>query len=173
MIKKVPSILLWMFVIALQIQFIYQYSQPKDVVIDVEEVFNEFLMKQELEQKAKSIEQVQKVVVDSLEHQLAQLELSYNQAKDEDKEMIETRFNQLGAYYQQRTETMEEQLVLAVNNFDEQIWNQLNAYLVDYGKEKGVQIIFGRYQKSIMYQTDEVDKTREAILFVNNRYKGF
>jgi outer membrane protein len=172
MIKKLSSILLWVFVIAVQLQLIYIYVQPSDVVVNVEKVFNEFEMKKELQQKVQSIEKTQKLVLDSLDVRLNQLEDMYNSAPETEKTNIESSYQQLRAYRDNKATVMQEELMKAAENFDDQIWNQLNGYLNDYGKSKGVNIIFGQYQNNVMYHTSEMDMTQEAIGFVNDRYQG-
>ena len=173
MMKKLPVILLWLFAIALQLQLIYIYMQPSDVVIDVEEVFNEFAMKKELEKKAQSIETTQKTIADSLVFELSQLEKIYNQTtEEEEKHKIESQYQRLREYTERRTEKMQEELLQVAQNFDDQIWNQLNGYLKDFGKKQGVNIIFGKIQNNIMYNATDKDRTQEAIQFINNRYQG-
>lgn len=163
---------MWLFVIALQLQFIYIYVQPSDVVVDVEKVFNEFEMKKELQQKVQSIEKTQKSVIDSLDTKLKQIEDLYSSASETEKANIESAYQQLRGYRDNKATVMQEELMNAAENFDDQIWNQLNAYLNDYGKSKGVNIIFGQYQNNVMYHTSEMDMTQEAIGFVNDRYQG-
>lgn len=172
MLKKLPSILLWIFVIAIQLQLVYLYTQPEDIVVDVEKVFNEFEMKKELQEKIKSIELTQKTVVDSLDVKLKQLENAYVSANDDDKKIIESQYQQLSAFRDNKVSKMQEELISAADNFDEQIWNQLNGYLSEYGKSQGVQIILGHYQNNVMYHSQKMDRTEEAISYVNNKYQG-
>lgn len=172
MLKKLPSILLWIFVIAIQLQLVYLYTQPEDIVVDVEKVFNDFEMKKELQEKIKSIEFTQKSVIDSLDMKLKQLENAYVSASEEDKKMIESQYQQLSAFRDNKAGKMQEELISAADNFDEQIWSQLNGYLNAYGKSQGVQIIFGHYQNNVMYHSQKMDRTEEAISYVNNKYQG-
>lgn len=172
MIKKVSTILLWLFAIAIQLQLAYIFTRPKDVVIDIEEVFNEFTMKLELQKKVQSVEQSQKVILDSLEFNLKQIEAKYATASNGDKALIEQEYNRYQYNYTVRKEKMQENLAIALQNFDEQIWSQLNAYLIDFGKEQDVKIIFGNFNKNVLYHDSEMDLTLEAIAFINQRYKG-
>lgn len=51
------------------------------------------------------------------------------------------------------------------------IWNRLNPYISQYGKEKGYQYIYGANGTgNILYADKSEDITDQLIIYVNNRY---
>jgi hypothetical protein len=67
---------------------------------------------------------------------------------------------------------MQQEIGMAVENYDDQIWNQLNAYLSDFGKNNGYRIVFSEFDRNILFHQQSLDKTGEAIEYVNARYRG-
>ena len=53
------------------------------------------------------------------------------------------------------------------------LWQQINGYVDDYGKEKGYDFIFGATGNgSLMYASEAYDITNEIIDYINLRYEG-
>ena len=53
------------------------------------------------------------------------------------------------------------------------LWQQINGYVDDYGKEKGYDFIFGATGNgSLMYAREAYDITDEIIDYINLRYEG-
>lgn len=173
MIQKVSQIGLWGFLILVQVQLLFMYNGPKDAVVDVEKVFVEFEMKKELEQQLRQIEQRQKTTLDSLELGLKILERDFqNAANEKEQEKIQRVYEQSRALYQRRKSIMDEEVRRVVANFDEQIWNQLKAYLEDFGKQNDYRLVLGDYQKNIIYNDNELNCTDQAIQYINSKYQG-
>ena len=58
-------------------------------------------------------------------------------------------------------------------DMQQQIWNQLNQYMLDYGKTHRYKLIFGANNSgNILYSSETVDITRELINYVNQKYAG-
>lgn len=75
---------------------------------------------------------------------------------------IETKIDEYARKEQELTE-----------QYNTQIWAQLNEYLKMYGIEKDIDILFGAAgQGTILYGKKEYDLTEECIAFVNKKYRG-
>lgn len=59
------------------------------------------------------------------------------------------------------------------DQYNEQIWKQLNQYIEDYGRDNGYDYLLGASgQGAIMYANEAQDLTKEIIFYVNNKYSG-
>ena len=57
--------------------------------------------------------------------------------------------------------------------YEEQILKQLNQFIYDYGKENGIDFIYGASGNgNLMYASDKYDITETIIKYVNQRYSG-
>lgn len=73
----------------------------------------------------------------------------------------------------EETLTKIQQLDNKVKEGDNHIWNRLNPLLQEFGKQKKVDFILGANgMGSILYASDQVDLTQEAIQYVNSNYNG-
>ena len=57
--------------------------------------------------------------------------------------------------------------------FNERIWNQLNAYVKEYGEKEQLPVLLGADGRgAIMYGDTALDHTARVIAFINQRYSG-
>ncbi len=140
------------------------------------EVYNDFTLKKELEQKLISVQTTRKTILDSLELQLKMLYTSIeNNAKLDEKERLERvqRFEALRGEYQAKQRMFEEDNESTTKRYTDQIWKQLNEYVKSYGQEEGYSYIFGADGSGgLMYANDGDDITGAVQAYVNGRYKG-
>jgi outer membrane protein len=55
----------------------------------------------------------------------------------------------------------------------ERVYAQINTYIIEYGKEKGYDLIFGTNNSgNIMYGKDVKDITKEVLVGLNKKYEG-
>ena len=55
----------------------------------------------------------------------------------------------------------------------QQVWNRLNTYIQEYGKEHNHKIILGTQgDGNIMYADDFNDVTSQLVTYVNSKYEG-
>ena len=60
----------------------------------------------------------------------------------------------------------------SAKRYNEQIWNQLNAYVKEFAQEKKYEMVLGTSgDGNVMYAAAELDVTDVAITFVNKKYK--
>lgn len=140
--------------------------------VNIKELYNEFEFKKELEKKLINTQQARKTVLDSLEIELKVLSREIQTEGGKAKDKIAS-FELKRERYLNKKEELEQDNTVLERQYNEQILNQLNQYLKDYGKEKGMRYIFGTSgDGSLMYaeETDEI--TKEVISYINEKYKG-
>lgn len=55
----------------------------------------------------------------------------------------------------------------------QQVWNQLNEYMLEFGKSRKYKLILGASNNgNIVYSHESVDLTKELIEYVNEKYEG-
>lgn len=116
-------------------------------------LFNNFKGKKELEAKLLNIKSANKLRLDSL------------------KTLINSKETEL--YYRQQVLVIEQQEESINAEYNAQVWNQLNSYIKDYGKENGYDFIYGATGNgSMMYAREDMDITEELIKYANETYEG-
>ena len=145
---------------------------PKTAYIDVKKVYNEFVLKKELESKLTNVQQTRKTIIDSLELQLKILskQLEILTKRDEQKENV---FTEKREEYLVKKKQFDEDNQAMTQQYSDQIMKQLNQYVQDYGKANSYTYIYGADGNgSMMYADDKHNITDEVIKFINEKYKG-
>lgn len=139
----------------------------KVAFINTSKVFSEFKMKKVLESDFKKVENMRKEQLDSL---LLELKLLNRNAKSlEDKSILEYKKEE---FTLKRDEFGKANDALT-EKYNEQIWNQLNQYIKDYGEKNGYDFIYGASgDGTLMYASEKKDVTAEIVLYVNQKYDG-
>lgn len=133
--------------------------------IDLERVYNEFVLKKELESRLFNLTTKQEEFIDSLKIVFNNSEESSITIRTDkgyqnvDIELLENIFEN-------------ERIEIAVD-YDAKVWTQLNQYIRDFGESRAISFILGASgDGSLMYGNMELDITSEMIKYVNNRFKG-
>lgn len=147
-------------------------TKEKTAYVNISEVYNEFDMKKELENKIIGVQTQRKQVMDSLE--LA-LQLKSNQLTAVTKISVEERqtFELMQRNYITQRDQFAAENERVTQEFKNQIFTRLNEYAKEYGEEEGYDYLFGTSgQGSIMYAQQKHDITKEVIKYINEKYKG-
>lgn len=142
------------------------------VYIDMGKIYENFGLSKELNKSLDSKIKRDKNLTDSLYQQLRikTKEVKDKQNKTEDDINYLARLEEEFYYNQQ---TLEKEVQSVAKDNDAKIWNQLNQYIQDFGKENKYTFILGANgQGTIMYADNEKDVTNVVIEYVNNRYNG-
>jgi len=68
---------------------------------------------------------------------------------------------------------IDEELVNLNNKYNLKIWDKLNTYIKEFGRENNYSIIFGTSGNgNIMYAEEGIDVTKELIEYCNRKYNG-
>lgn len=147
-------------------------SQDKIAWVNINKVYNEFTLKKELESKLTQTQNARKKVLDSLEFELKVLSREIKTEEGKDKNKIRLFELKRENYLNKKSEVEIDNDVLQ-KKYNEQILNQLNQYLKDYGKQENFRYILGTDGSgSIMYATESDEITEGAIKYINEKYKG-
>lgn len=145
-------------------------TSQKVIYINNQRVFNEFEYKKVLEKKYKQVESARNNKLDSLKMRLQDLYISLESKSD--KKLLE-QFNREKQNYTLLKTQFDEDNQSLIQEYDSQIWKQLNQYIGDYGKEQGVDFILGgQGQGNVMYAKEINDHTEAVISYVNAKFNG-
>lgn len=168
--KQVLSIIaLTLSIIAITLVMFNWQQQPKLGYVKNADLFSAFNGTKELKGKLESSKFQQKAILDSLSLELTNLRERFKAGQKnvlpdlQQKEQIWVGLNQqYNEVYSQKSE-----------EYTDQIWVQINQYILDFGKENGYDYIIGANGAgALMYGSDRTDLTKEVIEYANKRYDG-
>jgi len=168
-----PTAFLFLCVVALFILFGMQWQKQDNIVyVNVQQVYDEFQLKKELESKLTNVQQARKTMLDSLELSLKVLSGKIENSLQRDAER-ENNFIVLREEYVLKKNQFDEDNALMTRQYSEQIMKQLNEYTQEYGKQNGYTYILGAEGSgSVMYASEKRDITKDVLDYINRRYKG-
>ena len=150
-------------------------NSTKTAYVEITEVYNDFVLKKELEAKLDNLQQARKSIIDSLELQLkfASDRIMKMEPRDSKKQKEIELFEQQRQEFLYKKKNFDEDNQMATQQYSDQIWKQLNQYIKDDGNEKGYDYIFGADGTgSLMFAGEENNVTREVKEYVNKKYTG-
>ena len=123
----------------------------------------------ELEQKLEQNTAQQKAQIDSLYLDISMLREKFNAGEQsvlnelKQKEQVWVQLNQqYNEQYQQKSQ-----------EYTNQLWEQINQYVLEFGKEHKFDYIHGANgDGGLMYGSEREDLTKEIIEYVNKKYEG-
>lgn len=153
-----------------------KFYTTKTAYIEIKKVFNGFLMKAELEEKYKHTQKGRDKILDSLAFELKLISKHLSEQKNAgaklDKEELYGFEYKRDGYLKIKSQYQEDNVALS-KKYDEQILMQLTQYVMEFGKKRNYDIIWGADGNgSLMYARDLYNISDEVIVFINNRYKG-
>ncbi|HEY1047872.1 MAG TPA: OmpH family outer membrane protein [Bacteroidia bacterium] len=147
-------------------------NNSKVVYIDVNLLYESFEYKKELSAEYNKVKSVRDRVKDSLENELSQLSYEFEGMKSipEDKKKI---FDSKREYFLQVNQQFDEDNENLRLTYDSKIIKQLNSYIKEFGDKNSYDLILGADNKgTVLYGKKDLDKTKDLLEYVNNRYKG-
>lgn len=144
-------------------------GMKKQAYVDTVKVFNEFELKKSLEKKMDFILLKEKREIDSLK---IELQAIYN-----DTLMVgNNRFlkiREIESEVERKVYLASQNEISLTEDYNAQIWTQLNQYIKEFGKSKDLDLMLGANGNgSILYANEAYDLTEECILYVNNKFSG-
>ena len=141
----------------------------KQAYVDTVKVFNEFELKKSLEKKLDFILLKEKYIIDSLK---IELQAIYNDTlMGGNNRLLKTR--EIQSEVEQKVYLASQNEASLTENYNVQIWTQLNQYIKEFGKSKDLDLMLGANGNgSILYANEAYDLTEECILYVNNKFSG-
>jgi Skp family chaperone for outer membrane proteins len=147
-------------------------TKTKLLYIDMGKVYEEFTLSKELNKELENVLKARKVITDSL---FEDLRTKTQELKYQNKKTLEDiqKLAKLEEEYYYRQQQYEKDNQATSNDYSAKIWNQLNQFVGDYGKENNCTFIFGANgQGNLMYADKEKNITDEVIAYVNAHYTG-
>lgn len=161
-----------LILLSISLYLLYSGDKAKTAFVKNSDLYNEFDLKKELETKLATVKNHRKVILDSLVTQLkmASTELQFSKVQDE-KEI--KKFEIQKQAYMAKQQEFEEDTDRLAEQYSAQIWKQINQYVTDFGKEQGYTYIYGASgDGALMYAKEDLDLTKELIVYINLKYKG-
>lgn len=149
-----------------------QTNNKKYACVQLELLRKDFVLAKQLDSELESIMLKRKEILDSLKLDIQMLEKRVQiNGKVQPTELNEYKIKR--AFFAEKEKEFYDANNELEAKYQENIWNKLNSYVKDYGKEKGYVYIYGlNGSGSIMYAADENDITLPLIEYVNNKYSG-
>lgn len=145
-------------------------NSSKIAYMNSSQVYEAFQMKSELESKLKTVQVQRKNQLDSL---MVPLKILASQLETKKQEKTQKDFLLLKENFLRKQSEFDQDNQNLVKQYNDQIWNRINQYVKDYGKEHGYDYILGANGTgTIMYADEAKDITKEIIEFENVHYKG-
>jgi len=172
-IKVVVITLLVLSVFVLNYFLIMNSLNKKNSWINLNKVYNEFLLTKDLDKKLKVVQNEGKKITDSLELQLKvfvkQFEVLSDNQKDQQSQIFELKRQE----YLVKKQEFEDDNSQLQSDYNQQILTQINQYVKDYAIEKNYDFIFGAEGTGVlMYAKDGNEITEDVLKFINSKYKG-
>src|SRR5579859_4793688 len=109
----------------------------KIVFVDVYKVYNEFDKKKELEKEFEKTKQNEKNVLDSLKIEIEMLRRKYESATGSPAKSLQNDIETNTYKYQNLLKSFENSNMVQSKKYNEQILNELNQDIREYGRQKG------------------------------------
>ena len=171
--NKITLIITWIALIGLGIFTIREhYNKPKMAFISIQETYNRFELRKELETKFIAVKNIRQKVLDSLIVDLQILAKKTEEEKGKNK-IWENLYNKKQEEFSIRSQNYKDQNAQLSKEYDQEILSQLNQYISDYGKENNFQYIFGNDGNGLLMHADSCfNVTNRVIEYINEKYKG-
>lgn len=147
-------------------------NSNKLAYMEMGKVYEEFALSKELNKELEKVLKSRKQITDSL---FENLRKQTQDLKFQPKKSMEDiqRLAKIEEEYLYKKQLFEKDNQTISADYNTKIWNQLNQYVADYGKEKKITLVFGANgQGNIMYGDDSKNITDAVIDYVNARYNG-
>lgn len=132
--------------------------------VNVSKVFEVFELKKKLEADLNKVQLAKQSYLDSIKLKVQTLSLSASLNKD---------VEELKKVYLLKENQFIKEQEASFQEYNEQIWKQLNQYIEDFGKDNKYDYLFGTTgQGNLMYANQQDDVTDLVIKYVNTKYYG-
>ena len=146
-------------------------SQPRFAYVLNGQIYQDFEMKKQFESRATNVVQKRKNIIDSVSLILNMRIQAYQASQKKDSmEANSIRMTQQQLYMQKQQFDEDNQKM--ADEYDQQIWKQIDQYVQDYGKAKGYTFILGATgDGGIMFANEVANITPEVKAYINERFK--
>jgi len=143
-------------------------SHDKIAYVDLQKVYKDFKMKDEIEKEAKGLLQTRQLMLDSLLGELQSRESEIGNSKDKE---LKLSFEKDKESYFQKKQYFENSSQQIIEQYNGKIWETIQALSVDFAKAEGIDIILGKgAAQSFVYGNEKLDYTLAFIDYINIHY---
>jgi outer membrane protein len=170
LIKYIQSFFLILLIAAVCYILNRIQNTPSIAYIDMQEVFDSFQMKKELEADFKLKTKNGKFEIDSLSQVVAAMDYRMN---SQPTQLLTDSIVALSNYLEKRMEEFEAISSNLKASYDSQVQQQLYSYLQEFGKNHSYDIILTTLDgNTLIYGTEPFNISSRAIEFINHKYSG-
>lgn len=167
--RKIGFFITGIIVIIVITACFFIFFDKKVAYVNTYQLYEEFKLKKELEEKLKKTQLSRQVILDSIKSKIQLVGIN----KDLSDQMLADKIQELRQTYFLKEKQFSQENESQAQQYTDQVWEQLNQYVKDYGKEHRLKYILGANgQGSIMYADESNDITKELIEYVNEKYQG-
>lgn len=146
-------------------------NSPKIAYVNLSKLYNSFNLKKELEQNLSAVQDMRNQSMDSLRLSLSVLSNSIQSGTADDE--MKKRFEAGKSEYMLRNKNFSEDNDAMAEKYDNQVWEQLNQYVTEYGNQHNFTVVVGGDGSgAVMFAKDKLDVTDDLIAFANSRFDG-
>jgi len=151
------------------ILFGFDMQEKKSAFIDSVKVYNEFKLTKELKSKYERVSNTRQIILDSLKIELIAMESQMRANDEHAKAMYEKKINE----YKYKADMFLQDNQRLNSVYTEQVMNQLNQYIKEYGEKRGYDYIYGADGSgSLLYANQDNDISDEIIEYINLSYQN-
>jgi outer membrane protein len=144
----------------------------KTAYINNIQLYENFELTQELEGRLEGTLKQHQYLMDSLKVQLESLQRELSNQEEPDRKLA-MQFEMLRRNYELKYQKFEEEEQQLMQQYNEQIWTQINQYVQAYGRKNNYDYIYGTSgEGTLMYASDKREITKEVSNFINSKYNG-
>ena len=168
--KSILGFILGLLIVPLLALNLISDGTPRTAYADLQQLFDQFEGKKELQTQLLRLSNTQRIQLDSLNLQLKALEkhLQANQQNESIATVFQDRSQQLFQLSQQ----YEQDYIEKSERFTQAVWQQINQYVKEYGAENELDYIYGTGgDGTIMYARPANDRTQQILEYINQRYE--
>lgn len=171
--KKLPILnLLLIIVLFVFVVFSsYQNSNSREVYIVTGELFQNFDYQNELNAEYIKLKDTKDKEIENYITLLKKLQQKIKEEQNSDQAIYDY---QVGLERLQKLQNdVNDELSKISAEYNDKIWDKLNRYVTEYGKENNYKVIFGAGgDGNIMYAEESINVTSEVVEYCNNKYNG-
>ncbi len=146
------------------------FLQKNTVYVDFNELYENFQMKVDLENKFKKSQVVHKKQLDSMSVELNNIARGI---QSKSSKISYAEFEHMKDQYYMAEKHFDEESNITMNEYKTRILKQINQYSSDYGQKEGYKAIIGSSGGlSVLHMDKSSDITKDLLEYINKRYQG-
>ena len=175
MMNKFNIISLLISLVALALSVYLYTGKSKIAYVDVAEVYKEFELSKELQDKYAKSAMVRNTILDSLRFSInlitKQLDVIKNTSQ---REALIQKYTEKASEFQLREEQLRKDNDQQNQTYKGQIQTQLNQYITEFGKENEFDLMIGANGTgTLLYASDRQNITKELIKYIRTPHTKF